>query len=52
MDTDGFIVYGKQMIFTKRLQKMLKKRCDTSNFEIYRPLPKGKNKDVIGLMRV
>ena len=24
MDTDSFIVYKKQMIFTKKLQKMLK----------------------------
>ena len=26
-------------------------RFDTSNFEIDRPLPKGKNKKVIGLMK-
>ena len=26
-------------------------RFDTSNFEIYRPLPKGKNEKVIGLMK-
>ena len=30
---------------------MLKKKFDTSNFEIGRPLPKGKNKKVIGLMK-
>ena len=30
---------------------MLKTRFDTSNFEIERPLPKGKNKKVIGLMK-
>ena len=27
-----------------------KTRCDTSNFEIDRPLPKGKSKKAIGLM--
>ena len=41
----------KQMIFTKISQKLLKTRFDTSNFEIERPLPKGKNKKVIGLMK-
>ena len=30
---------------------MLKKRFDTSNYEVSRPLPKGKNKKVIGLMK-
>ena len=30
---------------------MLKKRCDTSNFEVNRPLPTGENKKVIGLMK-
>ena len=30
---------------------MLKKKFDTSNYEINRPLPKGNNKKVIGLMK-
>ena len=30
---------------------MLKKRFDTSNYEINRPLPKGKSKKGIGLMK-
>ena len=30
---------------------MLKKRFDTSNYEINRPLPTRKNKKVIGLMK-
>ena len=30
---------------------MLKKRFDTSNYEVTRPLPTGKNKKVIGLMK-
>ena len=28
-----------------------KKRIDTSNYEVNRPLPKGKNKKMIGLMK-
>ena len=30
---------------------MLKKRFDTSNYQVNRPLPAGKNKKVIGLMK-
>ena len=30
---------------------MLKKRFDTSNYEVNRPLPAGKNKKLIGLMK-
>ena len=30
---------------------MLKKKFDTSNYECDRPLPKGKYKQVIGLMK-
>ena len=29
----------------------VEKRCDTSNHEVDRPLPKGKNKKVTGLMK-
>ena len=29
----------------------VEKRFDTSNYEVDRPLPKGKNKEVIGLMK-
>ena len=29
----------------------VKKRCDTSSYEVDRPLPKGINKKVIGLMK-
>ena len=35
----------------KTLQMMMKKRFDTSNYELDTPLPKGKNKKVIGLMK-
>ena len=30
---------------------MMLKRFDTSNYEVDRPLPKGKNKKVVGLMK-
>ena len=39
------------MIFTKTLQKKLKQDLILLNFEIDRPLPKEKNKKVIGLMK-
>ena len=39
------------MIFTKILQKDVETRFDTSNFVLVRPLPKGKNKKVFGLMK-
>ena len=39
------------MIFTNIMQKMLKTRFDTSNYELDRPLLKGKIKKVIGLMK-
>ena len=41
----------KQKISMKILLIMLKKKFDTSNYEINRPLPKGNNKKVIGLMK-
>ena len=43
----------KLKIFMKILQIMLKKRFDTSNCDddVDRPLPKGMNKKVIGLMK-
>ena len=39
------------MIFTKTFAEDVETRFDTSNFEIDRLLPKGKNKKVIGLMK-
>ena len=33
------------------IAKDLERRFDTSNYELERPLPKGKNKKVIGLMK-
>ena len=47
MDTDNFIVYIK----TEDIYKDIEISFDTSNYELERPLPKGKNKKVIGLIK-
>ena len=49
MDTDNFIVHVKYIY--KGIVEDVEKRFDTSNFEIDGPLPIGKNKKVIGLMK-
>ena len=49
MDTNSFIVHLKHMIFTKILQNTLKQ--DLRLFKKVRPLPKGKNKKIIGLIK-
>ena len=51
MDTDSFIVHVKAEDIYKDIAEDFEKRFDTSNFEINRPLPLGKNKKVIGLMK-
>ena len=51
MDTDSFIVHVKTDDIYKDIAEDVETRFDTSNFEIDRPLPKGKNKKVIGLMK-
>ena len=50
MDTDSFIIYIKTEDFYKDIADDVEKRFDTSNYEVDRPLPTGKNK-VIGLMK-
>ena len=49
--TDGFIVHVKTDNIYKDIAEDVEKRFDTSNFKIDRPLPIGKNKKVIGLMK-
>ena len=44
MDTDSFTVHVKTDDIYKDIAEDVEKRFDTSNFEIDRPLPKGKNK--------
>ena len=51
MDTDSFTVYIKTDDIYKDIVEDVETRFDTSNYELDRPLPKGKNKKVIGLMK-
>ena len=51
MDTDSFIMHIKIEGFYKDITDEVEKRFDTSNYEVDRPLPKGKNKEVMGLMK-
>ena len=46
MDTDSFIMNIKTNDFYKDISN-----DDTSNYEVNRPLPTGKNKKIIGLMK-
>ena len=50
MDTDSFILHVKTDNIYKDISEGVKTRCDTSNYELDKPLPEGKNK-VIGLMK-
>ena len=51
MDTDSFIMNIKTNDFYKDIASDVENRFDTSNYEVNRPLPKGKNKKIIGLMK-
>ena len=51
MDTDSFVMNIKKKDFYKDISSNVDKRFDTSNYEANRPLPTGKNKKVIGLMK-
>ena len=51
MDTDSFIMHIKTNDFYKDVASDVENRFDTSNYEVNRPLPTGKNKKVIGLMK-
>ena len=51
MDTDSFIMNIKTEDFYKDIANDVEKRFDTSNYEVDRPLPTGKNEKVIGLMK-
>ena len=50
MDTDSFIMHIKTEDFYKDIADDVEKRFDTSNYEVNRPLPTGKNEKLIGLM--
>ena len=51
MDTDSFIMNIKTNDFYKDISNDVENRFDTSNYEVNRPLPTGKNKKIIGLMK-
>ena len=51
MDTDSFVIHIKTEDVYKDIANYVKKRYGTSNYAIERPLPTGKNKKVIGLMK-
>lgn len=50
-DTDSFIIYVKSEEIYRDLAVDVEKRFDISNYEVRRPLPIGKNKVRIGLMK-
>ena len=47
----SFIIYAKTDNFYKDIADDVKNRYDTSYYGVDRPLPKGMNKKVIGLMK-
>ena len=51
MDTDSFIMNIKTNDFDEDIANDVENRFDTSNYDVNRPLPMGKNKKVIGLMK-
>ena len=51
MHTDSFIMHIKIEDFYEDIANDVEKRFDTSNYEVKRPLPTGKNKNVVGLMK-
>ena len=51
MDTNSFIMNFKTNNFYKDIANDVENRFDTSNYEVNRPLPTGKNKKIIGLMK-
>ena len=51
MDTDSLIMNIKTNDFYEDIASDIENRFDTSNHEVNKPLPTGKNKKVIGLMK-
>ena len=51
MDTDSFIMNINTEDFYKDIANDVEKRFDASNYEVHRPLPTGKSKKVIGLIK-
>ena len=51
MDTESFIMNIKTNDFYEDIANDIENRFGTSNYEVNRPLPMGKNKKIIGLMK-
>ena len=51
MAADSFVMNIKTNYFYKDIANDVEKRFDTSNYEVNRPLPTGKNRKVTGLMK-
>ena len=51
MDTDSFTMNIKTNGFYEDIANDVENRFDTSNYEVKRPLPTGKNKKISGLMK-
>ena len=51
MDTDSFIMNIKTNDVYEDITNDVENRFDTSNYEVNRPLPMGKSKKIIGLMK-
>ena len=51
LDTDSFIMHVETEDFYRDIADDVGKRFDASNYEVNSPLPTGKNKKVIGLMK-
>ena len=51
IDIHSFLVHVKTKFIYKDITENMKKRFDTSSFELDRPFPKGKNKTEIRLMK-
>ena len=47
MDTDSFVMHFKTNDFYKDIASDVENRFDTSNYEVSRPLPTGKNKKTL-----
>ena len=51
MDTDSFIMHIKAEDFYKYIANDVEKKYNTSNYTVERPLPMGKNKKKIGMVK-
>ena len=51
MDTGSFILYIKADDICKGIAEDVETKFDTSNYELYRSFPKGKNQKVTWLMK-